>query len=1016
MIRTLLRRKNFILAFILYVFLASGLGHSRVLYAEAGIDDAELFVGYLYTQFLGRQPESEGFAFWRTHLESGHHTPDELVRIFFESQEYQNTVGPLARLYRAAFGRVPDSEGLHYWISVFRAGVGLDLIAKYFMQSQEYMAMFDPASTDEDFINQLYTFILGRPAEPDGLAYWTAQLAAGRSRESVMVDFSESEENRNRTVDSVRVTLLYEGLLGRAVTPSELEQGVGVETSNLIKQLLEAGSSISIAIVGLGNDILVTDQPVVTVAGVADSNIPIKQVEWFNSATGESGVASGNTEWQATLSLANGDNPLTFSAINRLGIAADIDTTLTFFEGLDLITPLTLSSNIGYVGEAKSVTFTLGVDSESVVDVTLMSVDENGGNAVERAFMLDNGVLPDEIEGDGIYTVSEEIFSADTGYKCFRAQITDIADVTYQSETACLWITEHFTEEDIAEAVDLANEVKGIFDGADPQLSLKDVAAQAVEYMAEQPGIGAGGSTESGSVWWITDKGIPGAYHPILAGQKANGRGAVEAPFRPEGAPPAAMAHYPADYLLDRSTWQPGQPSFSEQRLSKSVSFAAKSIDASNRVASTRALIVSPYISNPADPINSFGTGDDYFQPWQFLKEAQSCALYPAKEAINNGSLGVSLSDFTDIDTFGYIHYSSHGDNYYSGLLNLWQDEWGPNDWLKGAMSQVVIYSGLKLSQNNDGSYDYGSYEDDIQAKRIILSAGGSMVLTPAYFDHYVGNLPNSLVVLSACRSMYNNSLANVFLQKGAGAVVGYSDYVYTSYAQNTITKLIEELLDGNTVGEAFDAAVSTYGANDGGSDPAYFLRAGSEDLRLSDGTFENLGFESGNLTPWIRSGDGRIISKLGSSNPTEGAYMGIVSTGLGYTVDTGSLSQSGCLSPQAQSLTFDWNFFSEEFLEYCGSLFQDAFVVEICEVGEDDALSNCDALFNTYIDALCGQVSPVEISFDQGDVHATGWQSQSVDVSAYAGKRVQLRLHSTDVGDSIYDSAILLDNIRIDQ
>ena len=64
-------------------------------------------------------------------------------------------------------------------------------------------------------------------------------------------------------------------------------------------------------------------------------------------------------------------------------------------------------------------------------------------------------------------------------------------------------------------------------------------------------------------------------------------------------------------------------------------------------------------------------------------------------------------------------------------------------------------------------------------------------------------------------------------------------------------------------------------------------------------------------------------------------------------------------------------------------------------------------------IDDLCGSVSKVTNKFDQGDVYATGWQTQDIDISSYVGKSVSLQFYSTDVGDSIYDSAILIDNIK---
>jgi hypothetical protein len=130
--------------------------------------------------------------------------------------------------------------------------------------------------------------------------------------------------------------------------------------------------------------------------------------------------------------------------------------------------------------------------------------------------------------------------------------------------------------------------------------------------------------------------------------------------------------------------------------------------------------------------------------------------------------------------------------------------------------------------------------------------------------------------------------------------------------------------------------------------------------------------------------------------------------------VDSGSIAQSGCLAPTAATLGLSWNFFSEEFIEYCNSSYQDAFNVQMCEIDDAGAEQNCSTLFNTFIDALCDSVGEVDISFDQGDVYSTGWRSQNLDISSFAGKRVLLKLNSTDVGDSVFDSAILLDNLQV--
>jgi len=103
--------------------------------------------------------------------------------------------------------------------------------------------------------------------------------------------------------------------------------------------------------------------------------------------------------------------------------------------------------------------------------------------------------------------------------------------------------------------------------------------------------------------------------------------------------------------------------------------------------------------------------------------------------------------------------------------------------------------------------------------------------------------------------------------------------------------------------------------------------------------------------------------------------------------------------------LRYDWNYFSEEFLEFCGSIYQDYFTV---------SLLGTTVQYND-VDSLCGSVFSSDVSFDKGGVYNTGWQSKEVDVTSLAGQSGELIFSAGDVGDSIYDTAILIDNVRFD-
>ena len=74
--------------------------------------------------------------------------------------------------------------------------------------------------------------------------------------------------------------------------------------------------------------------------------------------------------------------------------------------------------------------------------------------------------------------------------------------------------------------------------------------------------------------------------------------------------------------------------------------------------------------------------------------------------------------------------------------------------------------------------------------------------------------------------------------------------------------------------------------------------------------------------------------------------------------------------------------------------------------------------IFHKTIDDINNEYSLTEVSpgivFDQGGVYYTGWQFFSYNISEFAGTNITIIFRAGDVGDSIFDTAILLDEIEI--
>ncbi len=116
---------------------------------------------------------------------------------FAESDECDDKTHAVARLYEAFFLRRPDYDGFAYWTGRRRGGYPLTAIADAFARSPEFTNRYGTL-TNAQFVERIYQNVLGRSADPAGKSFWTEKLDGGRSRGTVMVQFSDSPENRSR--------------------------------------------------------------------------------------------------------------------------------------------------------------------------------------------------------------------------------------------------------------------------------------------------------------------------------------------------------------------------------------------------------------------------------------------------------------------------------------------------------------------------------------------------------------------------------------------------------------------------------------------------------------------------------------------------------------------------------------------------------------------------------------------------------------------------------------------------
>ncbi len=103
-----------------------------------------------------------------------------------------DNVQRLIELYVAFFNRVPEADGLAYWIGEMKSGMPINSISEVFYEAgvkYSELTGFTASMSNTEFINKVYQNVLGRVngADAEGLAYWNAELTEGRASRGTLV-------------------------------------------------------------------------------------------------------------------------------------------------------------------------------------------------------------------------------------------------------------------------------------------------------------------------------------------------------------------------------------------------------------------------------------------------------------------------------------------------------------------------------------------------------------------------------------------------------------------------------------------------------------------------------------------------------------------------------------------------------------------------------------------------------------------------------------------------------------
>jgi hypothetical protein len=176
--------------------------------------DEEAAALRLYNGLLGRDADAVGAEGWGNAASSTALT--DIAQGFLGSTEFQNNMNSefIQSVYTTLLGRGADAVGEESWLNLLAHGASrADIIAGITNSDEGQTA--GAIADNTDYVKALYTSVLGREADDAGLNNWVAALTAGADRASIAQGITGSLES-NAKSNSDFIDELYNNALGRA--------------------------------------------------------------------------------------------------------------------------------------------------------------------------------------------------------------------------------------------------------------------------------------------------------------------------------------------------------------------------------------------------------------------------------------------------------------------------------------------------------------------------------------------------------------------------------------------------------------------------------------------------------------------------------------------------------------------------------------------------------------------------------------------------------------------------------
>jgi len=580
---------------------------------------------------------------------------------------------------------------------------------------------------------------------------------------------------------------------------------------------------------------LATEHELITLEGVAREDVV--QVDWAVEG-GASGQAAGGEAWSAVdLPLAVGDNTITVIATTSGGEQDEATIVVTCNPGAPLVSHLELGSTAALVGEplviGAGVHVATGAEPSSVV------VGPAGADGQLTEVWAE--LAPSDSEG---HYAGSFALTADAGDSWqVRARAT-FDGVDGHTPPVTIDALEPLSEARLAATFTLFEEIGALWDASSPDSDPDGATTTVTAALLDQAlvaQVGTGGD-EGPGVWWITDDGILNHLGVALPGLRggAGGGGGLQAPATGTGSLRASTSS---------SAGAAGRGGASRPRSGVSVT------------RNTHAIALAPYQDFFAED-----EGADVHAEWQ----NSACPRITSSYVENTEATVYAFSEQFDR---GLVQISSHGSSVLAGGYwgTGWRDDWDDS-------GQVVIFT------RQVASVDYLEEEEvAFRAGQLVLTRMAGHVRI-GYLPSWVrartavGKMPDSVVVVSACRSAVNSTMAQAYLAGGARVYAGFTMDVTHGYAAPRVFDFWQTMTRMQSSSAAFTAMWTPPELDIWLARPVIHDAGG--DLYLHPGEISNGSFESGTLH-WVDV-DGTadldtasMVQSLPATSPPDGALFG---------------------------------------------------------------------------------------------------------------------------------------------